>query len=260
MSPVEQAMTWINVAAQRLESQRSFYTAGTIPDAIQIVPPGQPVDKIAEAQMWMNSDLAGQLAKRRQIRLIQGFAPDGKDQVLFPKEAMLSDPFDDLVIRYICFAFGTSPQRLMRMMNRATAQSADNSAEKEGLEPWLDWLCGSVWNKIVQQKLGLVDYEVSYEEDTDVDPLKQAQINEIKLRTGEHTINENREDDGLVPRDEPEADQLLVITATGPVPISAEQDVARAKLKADALPKPEPAGPGVPAKPAGGPDDAQKKT
>lgn len=256
MSPVEQAIHWIAVGSKRLDSQLQFYTAGTIPDALQIVPPGVPVDLIAEAQAWMVSDLAGDLAKKRQLRMIQGFAPEGKDQILFPKEAMLSDPFDDLVIRCLCFAFGQSPQRLMRMMNRATSESADTSAEKEGLEPWLDWLCGAIWNRIIQQKLGFFDYEAAFEEQTDVDPLKQAQINEIKLRTGEHTINENREDDGLDPRPEAEADMLLIITATGAIPVSADEEVKRAKAKADAMPPPAPGGFGG-GKP---PDDSQKKT
>lgn len=266
MSPTEQAVHWIAVGSKRLESQLSFYTGGTIPDALQIVPPGTPVDKIAEAQQWMISDLAGMLAKKRQLRLIQGFAPEGKDQILFPKEAMLSDPFDDLVIRCLCFAFGQSPQRLMRMMNRATSESADTSAEKEGLEPWLDWLSGSVWNRIIQQKLGFSDYEVTFEEQTDVDPLKAAQIGEIKLRTGERTINENREDDGMDPRPEPEADQLLIITATGAIPVSAEEEVKRAKAKADAMPVQQPFGggggrPGFGGAGDGGDEtDAEKKT
>ena len=260
MSPTQQAVTWISVGSKRLESQLSFYTGGTIPDALQIVPPGTPVEKIAEAQQWMISDLAGMLAKKRQLRLIQGFAPEGKDQILFPKEAMLADPFDDLVIRCLCFAFGQSPQRLMRMMNRATAESADTASEKEGLEPWLDWLSGSVWNRIIQQKLGFTEYEATFEEQGDVDALKAAQIGEIKLRTGERTINENREDDGLDPRPEPEADQLLIITATGAIPVSAEQEVARAKAKAEAMPQPA-AGFGGGA-PGGGntANDAEKKT
>lgn len=263
ISPVEQAITWIRIGAERLKFQMSYYTEGTIPDAIQVVAPGVPVDKISEAQTWMVSDLAGMLGKRRQLRMIQGFSPDGKDQILFPKEALLTDQTDDFLIRCLCFAFGTSPQRLMRMMNRATAEQADTSADKEGLEPWLDWATNGVWNKIIQQKLGFADYEATFEEDRTVDPKEQAEIDASDVNTGIRTRNQVREDRGLEPSQLPEADMLTITTAAGIVPLSAEEDIKRAKAKAEAMPAPAPSpfgGGGGNPSPGGPSDDAEKKT
>ncbi len=259
MSPVEQAIHWIMVGTKRLESQLQFYTSGTIPDAIQIVPPGVPPTKIAEAQGWMVSDLAGILSKKHQLRYIQGFAPDGKDQVLFPKDAALADPFDDLVIRCLCFAFGTSPQRLMRMMNRASAEQNDTGAEKEGLDPFKDWAIGSLWNKLIQQKLAQPGYEAFFEEDIETNPVKQAEIDKIRQSVGQVSVNEVRENAGLPTSTLPEADMLMVITATGPVPLSAEEDVKRTAAKTAAMPKTQPfGGGGGPQSPE--PKPAEKKT
>lgn len=241
-SPLEQAFRWIQLGIERLTFKIANYTSGTIPDAMQVVPRGIKPDEVQEAQMWLDSDLAGNLAKRRQIRLIQGFADAGKeDQIIFPKEALMSDNYDDLEINYMCFAFGVSKQRLTKQMNRASAESDQSAADKEGTGPWLNWASGSVYNKIIQDYLGFLDYECVYEDATETDPLKQEQINDLKQKSGRYSINELRENDGADPRDEIEAEQLMVITATGPVPLSAEEDVKRTKAKADAS-TPEPDG------------------
>src|ERR1035438_5699454 len=95
-SPVQQSAPWIEVGMARLAWQMMFYAKGSVPDAMMVVPPGVTADKIEEASMVLNSQLSGNLAKRRQILLLQGFYEEGgKDQVLFPKLAALSDPFDE---------------------------------------------------------------------------------------------------------------------------------------------------------------------
>lgn len=119
MSPVEQIADEIKVGVMRLAFVQRFYDKGSLPNVIHVVPPDTPVDKIKEGMQWMNSELAGNLSNRRQWRMVQGFKTDGKDdQIIFPSEPVLADIFDDLHIRKICFAFGTSPQRLQRPMNR----------------------------------------------------------------------------------------------------------------------------------------------
>lgn len=220
MSPVQQAIHWIKIGTDRLAFQGAYYTEGNIPDMLQVVPRGVTPDKIKETQDAIVSDLAGVLGKRRQIRLLQGFTEEGKDQILFPKEALLTDSFDDLVIRCLCFAFGTSPQRLMRMMNRASAQANQEAAELEGLYPWLDWHAG-VMNRIIQTKMGFKEYEFAHQVDRDVDPKNQAEIDTTLTSKANYTINERRELRGDDPRPEPEAAQLGIVTATGWVAIGA---------------------------------------
>jgi hypothetical protein len=241
-SPTAQAMPLIRLGMERLKFKLNAYEEGTIPDAMQIVPPGVPPDKIREAQNWINSDLAGNLAKRRQLRLIQGFHPEGKDQVLFPKQALLADTYDELEIMELCFIYGVSKQRLTKQMNRAASQMDQEAADKEGSEPWLDWAANSIWNKIIQDYLGFKEYEAVYDDQVNTDPLKQAQMNEIEVKTGRKTINEWREDDGDDPRPEPEADQLMVYTGTGPIPLTADDAAERAKTMSAAAPQPAKSG------------------
>ena len=191
----------------------------------------------------MNAELSGILTKRRQIRMIQGFHEEARvkeNNSLFPKEALLKDEFDDYVIRVLCYCFGTSPQRLQRVMGMRSGQVNQNSAEKEGLEPWLDWAENCIWNRMVAQ-LGFPDYQVTYEEDTDVDPHVQAQIDDLNVRNGTKLVDEVREDRGDAPYRDGSGEAALIITATGAVPLSLDAQVEHAKNMAEAMPKPEPA-------------------
>lgn len=245
MSPVEQAITMIMTGDLRLTFQQNYYTDGSIPDAIQVVPSGISSSKLKEAQTVLNAELSGVLSKRRQIRLIQGFTPaEGtnakQDQFLFPKEALLKDEFDDYVIRCLCYAFGTSPQRLQRVMGMRSGQVNQESAEKEGLEPWLDWGEKCVLRPMVSRYLGFPDYEATYQEDTTVDPKDQAVIDRSDVGVGIRTLNEIRDDRGYDPLPEPEADQSMIITATGATPLSLDDQVEHAKNMAAAAPKPQP--------------------
>lgn len=227
MSPTEQLALEIIPGRKRLEFVTSYYTAGSIPDVVQVVPPGVPPDKIAEAMQWMNSDLAGNLAARRQWRMVQGFQPEGKaDQILFPKEPLLADTYDELHIRKICFGYGTSPQRLMRMMGTRNAGEQQEAAELEGLIPWLDWV-KNVRDHITQRVFGFQDIESTYDSSREPDPEKQANSLKTMVSSCVLTPNEAREKLGEEPSDADEADMLGTITANGFVPLSAEDQIAQ---------------------------------
>lgn len=245
-SPTEQAYEWITVGANRLAFQGDYYTAGTVPDAFMIVPPGLGPDKIEEAQQIMNAQLAN-LARRREIRLIQGFRDQkdqGEDKLIQTKEAALTDPMDEMWVNYLCFAYGVSRQRLAKMLNRATGKANQEASEKEGLEPFVNWLQDSIWNVIIQTKMGpkFALYEVVAAEDTDVDPEKEATVISTYVKEGIIARNEAREKLGEEPATDPEADMLMVDTATGPVPLNVDKQIEQSKKKQEAMPDVDQAG------------------
>jgi Phage portal protein len=134
-SPCEQVAKEIMIGLARLQFVYDFYKEGSIPGGIHFVPPGVSPDKIKEAQEYLDATYGGNLAARRKLQLVQGWQAEGHaEQVLFPKEPALADAFDDVHIRKICFAFGTSPQRLQRMMNRACYSSDTETLTDRG---WL---------------------------------------------------------------------------------------------------------------------------
>src|SRR5260370_1110622 len=174
IEPLVQIADELKIGIQRLNFVLQFYTSGSIPDGMQIVPTGIDPRKIKESQDLRDSTLAGQLAKRRGMRLIQGFTGDGKDQVLFPKKDALADAFDDLHIRRTAFAYGTSPQRLLKTLNRASANANQEAAEEEGTMPWVDWLIHRVYNWLFQRVMNQPNYEITIDTDVETDMMKQS--------------------------------------------------------------------------------------
>ncbi len=234
-SPTEQGAAELKIGIERLAFVLQFYTAGEVPDAMQIVPMGVDADKVKESQDWLDSTLAGQLAKRRGLRLIQGFTTDGKDQFIFPKDKALSDDFDDRHIRKIAFLYGTSPQRLLKTLNRASAGANQEAAEEEGTMPWIDWLIHRVYNWLFERVMHLPQYEATIDTDVETDQLKQAQTDEIDVKNGVRPINEVRKDRGLDPLPQAEANEPLIITANGPVPLDAGAAADRASTMSQAV-------------------------
>src|SRR6185437_412445 len=218
MSPTEQLAPEIKVGMKRLEFALAYYTEGSVPGVVQVVPRGTPVAKINEAMDWMNSELAGNLAARNQWRLVQGFNEPGKnDQIVFSKEPLLAGLYDEKHIREICFGYGTSPQRLIKMI-RTEGKASSESAESEGTLPYILWLKGFI-DFIIQKKMGLTEYEFAVDPYSEPDPLKNAAAITMLVSKGTLTPNEARERLGEDLRPEPEADQLGIITGTGFVPL-----------------------------------------
>lgn len=250
-SPTEAASDEIKIGINRLRWVGNWYTEGSMTDMIQVVPPGQSPGKIAEAEDYQNSELAGNLSKRRQLRLLQGFSQDGKDQILFPKAGSLTDPYDDLHIRKLCFHYGVSPQRLLHMATRANAEANQTAAEEEGTLPWVGWV-EDTFNFTIQTMMGLKDYEITLDPTRQADELKEAQTAKLYVDSGISTRNEVREAKGDDPSTQPEADLLTVTIPTGVIPLDLAVQLSQANVKtAENPPKPVIAAPPKPGQPNG---------
>jgi hypothetical protein len=251
-SPTEMAAAEIKIGINRLRFVGDWYTEGTTADMIQVVPPGVTPGKIAEAEQFQNSEMAGNSAQRRKLRLLQGFAQDGKDQILFPKAGSLTDPYDDLHIRKICFHYGVSAQRLLHMQNRATAEASQGAAEEEGSLPWIGWV-EDTFNFTIQTMMGFTGYEITLDPTRQNDEQKEAATAKIYVDSGIKTRNEVREEIGDDPSTQPEADLLTVTTPNGVIPLDLSVQLAAANVKtAENPPKPVIAAPGAQPKPAAG--------
>lgn len=248
-SPTEALAPWINFGIQRLMFQTAFYTAGSIPDAMMVVPKGIGPDKIEEASMVLNSQLSGQLNKRRNMSYVQGFTDDGKDQVLFPKSEALTDETDEYLVNILCYGYGQSPSRLRKMMNRATAESSQTASVQEGTLPMVDWLRKCVINPMIQMDFGLYDYEITFDTENELDIVKRAQADKSDVDSGIIKRNEARESRGLDPDPSPEANELTITTISGVIPLAGSIDAANVSREIAANPpEPKPALPAGPQK------------
>jgi len=223
-SPVEQILVTIGIGLRKQMFLTDYYTSGNMPEALCFLPPTLAPSRIQEIQEWFDSVLAGDLAKRRRLMFLPGYGAgtsgsrNVRPNIVFPKEVLLKDALDEWLMQIVCYAFSVSPQNLMKQMNRASAESSATQAEKEGLRPTLVAV-EDVHNQILAELGFSTGYEWTFQETGDVDPLRQAQIDN-QLVGKLYSINELREKRGDDPRPEEEADQLGIFTQQGWLPIT----------------------------------------
>lgn len=185
-SPVEQVIVTVQIALQRQASQLTYYTHGSTPNLIMSVPETWGPDQIKQFQMYWDSLLAGNTARRAGTL----FIPSGVEPIN-TKEELLKDEFDEWLARIICYAFSVSPQALMAMMNRATAEVSSDNAMKEGLNPLLTWV-KSVINRCIWQFYGYTDLTFEWNTEEKVSPTDQATIDKTYIDAKVKTPDEVR--------------------------------------------------------------------
>lgn len=209
-SPVEQILITVNTAIRRSLWQLQYFTEGNIPEAIISMPETWTVPQVREFQDYWDSLLEGNTAQRRHAKFVPGALKFQET-----KDPTLKDMYDEWLVRIIAFAFSISPQPFIKEMNRATAQSNLEQAKLEGLAPLMKWLRNKV-NFLLRKWGGMKGVEFRWKMDEAVDPLTQAQMDQIYLTTGVVDPNEVRERLGYDQRTNASADIAGPREATWP--------------------------------------------
>lgn len=235
-SPVEQVLTTVSIALRRQQTTLEYFSAGSVPDTLLGVPDTWTPAQIMEFQGAWDALFTGDTAAKRRAK----FIPGGM-KVTMTREPELKGELDEWLARVVCYAFSVSPQAFSRMMNRATAEVSKGSAEEEGLAPLLDWIKGLL-DDIIADDFGAADLEFAWQPDSALDEKDQEEIIEGRVSKGLITINEGRHALGLDPNQNPAADKLMVMTATGFMLLEANT-IEGKKAMLDAFPAPEPVAP-----------------
>lgn len=248
MSPTEQGAPEIQIGSARLGFILSYYTDGQIPDGIHIVPPGVSPDQLLATQKALEANLTGlaNLYKRHHILLHQGYVdrtqPGGTtgDQLLFPKAALIADPEQETHLRKIAFLYGTPSNRLLKQLNRSTAQVDQTAAEEEGYMPFAMWLKNRIdWIIARIFGFGFNRYELTYDTPREIDPAKRAVADASDVKEGILSRDEVRIARGVDPKGG-DASELMVDTAMGPVKVEMDDRLADDVKRKQAMPEPEP--------------------
>lgn len=190
-SPVEQIVNTINVQLRKMTTQMTYYSEGNMPNILVGMPKDWSTDQIVKFQNFWNSVNTGTNKNTAK------FVPDGLTlHNLKPMDE--KNEFDEWLARVICFCFSISPQALSPQMNRATAQTAKQSSDEEGLYPVMEWLRNFI-NDIIFKYFGYDDIEFVWDIEEDLDPTIQADIHTKYLSAGVLKINEVRKSLGLEP-------------------------------------------------------------
>jgi hypothetical protein len=215
MSPVEQVVTTVNIALRRQLFLLDYFSEGNIPDSLIGVPESWTPDQIATYQKYWDAYFDGDLSRRRRAK----FVPGGVAKTFIQtKEPELKGAFDEWLARIVCFAFSVSPQALMESLNRATAETQRDIAEKEGLTPILAWAKALI-DDILADEFGSPDLEFVWGAGHETDPVAQEAILSSYTTKGILTINEARAMLGRAPLDEASASRPMTLTGSGFVPL-----------------------------------------
>ena len=193
-SPVEQIADIVSLGIRRQAHQLNYYTEGNLPESIIVGPTGWDNRATAKFQAYWDALYEGPNALKLKRRT--RFLPNGA-QLIQAKEAILKDEMDEWLARQICYAFNISPSALTKDNNRAVGETIRDSNLREGLMPLLNWL-KTIYDDILA-RAGFADFEFSWIEEDSLDPLEQAQRDQIYSTIGVKTVNEIRKDLGLKP-------------------------------------------------------------
>lgn len=206
LSIVEQIVQTINLSIQKSISDSSYYSDGNTPNLILSTPEDWSPQDIKKFQLYwdeLNTGVNKNTAK---------FVPEGV-KPFSTKGDTVTTGMDEWLARIVCFAFAISPQALSPHMNRATAETAQESANNEGLYPTLEWIRNLV-NDLVVRYFKLDDIEFVWDYDEDTSPEVKANITKIYFDMGALTVDEVR--DGLG-REPFTPEQLAQLEALKPV-------------------------------------------
>jgi HK97 family phage portal protein len=218
-SPVEQIVMTVNIALRRQVMQLQHFTDGNVPPGLLNAPDGWNVEQISQFQEWFDSVLAGNTGSRS--RLLWG--PSGTRYQAF-KEAPYKDDFDEWLARIVCYAFSLPPTAFTRQLNRATAETSQDTAATEGLAPLMLWVKRLV-DHVIQDLMGHPDLEFAWGDLRPTDPAEQAKVIDIYVRDGIYAVNEARGLLGLDPV--PGGDQPMIYGAQGAQPLGASSLTTR---------------------------------
>ncbi len=241
-SPVEQLIVTINTILRRQTKQLSWFTEGNRPDGILTGPEGWTPDNIKEFQTWFDSRMAGNDAERAKLQ----WTPHGTTYQAF-KDSPFKDEFDEWLARLVCFCFSLPPTPFIKQMNRSTSEEDQDRALEEGLMPLLKW-AKRLFDSVIQDDLGFHDLEFAWDTIIDLDPKKQAEIDDIDLKNGTRSIDEVRNTRGLDPLPGNAGNEPMIYTASGAIPVSMIRPNAEtaAKLQERQLSMPLDGGANVP--------------
>jgi hypothetical protein len=193
LSQVEQIITYVNLGLRRVTKQLQTYTDGNVPDSLISVPESWTVQQIDAFQRYWDSVMENPSSRRRAK-----FVPAGLNYYPTNSDAQIYDQFDEWLARVVAYAFSLPPTPFVKQNNRATAESAYETALEEGLEPLLQWLKRLLDDEI-EHFLGFPGYEFVWDNIRTLNAQEQQAYDLADIRQGIRSIDEVREARGDSP-------------------------------------------------------------
>lgn len=214
-SPVEQAHIIANLCIRQEVAELQEFTDGTIPPLLIGLPESMNKEDRAAFAAWWSSQYEGNSAARHQAM----FVPMGdKMQLHELADRKFNRERHEWAVRLVTFVLNLSPAWGVQMMNRATAEQLSDTAVEEGDLPRAEDFA-ALLTECVHRFWGYTHLRVVPEDTRKSDTLKEAQEDEILIRSGVKSPDEARKKRGLP--DDGVACGRIMMTTAGPVPLAA---------------------------------------
>jgi hypothetical protein len=96
--------------------------------------------------------------------------PGGVAKTFIPmRELVMQNVFDEWLARGICFAFSISPSAFTSQVNRATAETAQETSLSEGLVPLQNWV-KQLSDQVIATEFAAPDLEFAWADECAINP------------------------------------------------------------------------------------------
>ncbi len=217
-SNIEQIIINVNLALKRQQYWTAYFTDGSIPAGLVEVPEDWDAKEWHEAEETWNSMLGGDMAWKHRIK----FSP-GPFTQLRPAigEGTGVALFDEWLAKITCIGFDVTPTELgldpkSGLGGTGWSEQQENVLYRKSLRPLTGWVEVLI-NEILGTWLKSPDLQFRFLYEEIEDAVKKATQFQVEFESAQRTANEHRAVLGLPPSDEPNANELIVITRQGPV-------------------------------------------
>lgn len=204
LPPVELIVLMVNTSLRRALFQMAYYTAGNIPEALVGLPSDWDIDQIEAFQEYWDALLAGDAEKLRRLKFMPtsgGRSSAGALHVHEFKRPDQDTSRDEWLLRVGCWAVGVSPAEFglvpgTGLGGAGFAQGQSDVQYRMGLGPMAQYIKGFCDRALLVVGLDDVEFKwVSLKPAEDA--LKQAQVDEIYIRSGVRSPQGVAEDRGF---------------------------------------------------------------
>ena len=212
LAPIESLILVVSSALRASLFNLDYLTYQNIPEGLLEMPEGWSRTMIEEFQDAWDAMVAGQGEVNSKLRVV----PTGTKYSATKKpDEMGFAAFNDWLMQITCAMFEIQPHEIgfTDKTNRATAKEQDDVTQRRGIKP-LAQMLKELFDDIIQVDLGFENLEFTYVGLEDEDDLLDAQAMQIRIQTGELSIDEARIADGFAPIG---IDTPYILAGTGPV-------------------------------------------
>jgi len=195
MSPVEQIANTARAAIARQTQQMREFEGSNVPTAVAGAPDNWTPEQIEIYQRRFDEWMIGDPAERSKVRMMPLEMANSFKATMGGIE--LKTPFDEWLIRLICFAFSIEPTPFITTTNRSVAETAREQSLTEGVEPIKRWIKSLIDAELA--RFWSPSIEFVWDDQQVIDALVQAQIAQILITAKVKTPDEIREEYGLKP-------------------------------------------------------------